>query len=171
MTEMVAAEAASSDRDYFDRLAVLSERQGPTVFSLRSRIVKQGRLDMPVAATGLLNIVLKVYGSGGENAVHAHTNEDHAFIVLQGSATFYGADDQVIGTVGQYQGILLPRGTFYRFTAGTAEPLVLLRVAATVPGEGAHGDRRVGTDGDYLDSFSEANKEVEVIYSEGEYFG
>ena len=34
--------------------------------------------------------LIKVYASGGENTLHAHNNEDHMFVILQGTAIFHG---------------------------------------------------------------------------------
>jgi len=39
-------------------------------------------------------VVLKTYAADGENGLHAHPNEDHTFVVLQGEATFYGPNDE-----------------------------------------------------------------------------
>ena len=46
-------------------------------FNLQSPLLSQGRLDNIVAATPLLSVVVKVYASGGENAMHMHATEDH----------------------------------------------------------------------------------------------
>ena len=43
-----------------------------------------------LAATRNMTVVLKTYAAGGENGLHAHTNEDHVFLILEGGATFYG---------------------------------------------------------------------------------
>src|SRR4051812_27595996 len=56
----------------------------PQVFTVTTPILKEGRTDYALAVTDRLQIVVKCYASGGENYLHAHTEEDHAFVVLQG---------------------------------------------------------------------------------------
>jgi mannose-6-phosphate isomerase-like protein (cupin superfamily) len=70
----------------------------------------------------------KIYSSGGENALHSHDIEDHVFFVLQGEATFhFGDGSQAIAR--PFEGVLIPRGTLYRFHANEhADNLVLFRV-------------------------------------------
>ena len=53
-------------------------------FNLDSPLLAQGRFDNKIARTDLLTMIVKVYASGGENALHMHPYEDHSFIVLQG---------------------------------------------------------------------------------------
>ena len=57
-------------------------------------MLAQGRTDTVLAATEDLSVRLKVYSSGGENELHAHPTEDHVFVILQGSARFYGPDEK-----------------------------------------------------------------------------
>ena len=56
----------------------------PTFFKLEAQLPKQGRTDTPLAASDKMWVVLKTYAADGENGLHAHPNEDHTFIVLQG---------------------------------------------------------------------------------------
>jgi Cupin domain len=69
----------------------------------------------------------KVYSTGGENALHSHDIEDHCFLVLQGEATFDFGDGSSM-VVRPFEGVVLPRGTVYRFTANPVGNLVLFRV-------------------------------------------
>jgi len=69
--------------------------------------------------------------SGGENALHSHGGEDHAFIVLQGKATFTFGDGRT-SVVGQYEGVMIPKNGLYKFVADEAENLVMLRVGGGV---------------------------------------
>ncbi len=71
----------------------------------------------------------KVYAAGGENGLHAHPAEDHAFLILAGEATFTDADGAET-VVGPHDGMLIPRGTEYRFESSGKENLVMLRVGA-----------------------------------------
>ncbi|HWG05950.1 MAG TPA: cupin domain-containing protein [Beijerinckiaceae bacterium] len=103
---------------------------GATKFSMRGLpLLSQGASFDAVATAENLWLSVKVYSSGGENALHVHTVEDHAFVVLQGRATFYFGDDS-IREVLQYEGVMLPKGTSYRFQASEEENLVLLRIGA-----------------------------------------
>ena len=47
--------------------------------------------------------------------------------MVQGSATFYLGDGSTV-KVGRFDGILLPKGTMYRFHSDEGENLVMLRV-------------------------------------------
>ena len=93
----------------------------PSFFRLEAQLPKQGRTDTPVAASDKMWVVLKTYAADGENGLHAHPNEDHTFIVLQGEATFYGPNDET-RTIGKNEGVLLPHGTFYWLGSGSNGP-------------------------------------------------
>jgi mannose-6-phosphate isomerase-like protein (cupin superfamily) len=90
--------------------------QKPQTFRMQVRLPKKGRGSALLAATDRMWVNLKTYAEGGENTLHAHTNEDHTFIVLQGRATFYGPEGESV-TFSRNQGILLPRGCRYYFHA------------------------------------------------------
>jgi hypothetical protein len=49
------------------------------------------------------------------------------FVVLQGRATFYFGDGSSCEAL-PFEGVMLPKGTLYRFEAGEEENLVLLRI-------------------------------------------
>lgn len=99
-----------------------------TKFSMRGLpLLVQGASFDPVATADNLWLSVKVYASGGENALHYHSVEDHAFVVLQGRATFTFGDGSSCEAI-QFEGVMLPKGTPYRFEAGEEENLVLLRI-------------------------------------------
>jgi mannose-6-phosphate isomerase-like protein (cupin superfamily) len=103
---------------------------GAAKFSMRGMpLLSQGASFDAVATAENLWLAIKVYSSGGENALHAHTVEDHAFVVLQGKATFFFKDGHSCEAK-QYEGVMIPKGTLYRFQADEAENLVLLRIGA-----------------------------------------
>ena len=156
------AEPVKNMQEYVGRLQALAKETEPTVFGLSTRLPTQGRADMPVAGTPNMSVVLKAYASGGENEVHAHPNEDHIFIVMQGSAHFYN-HKRDIGTVHKHQGVMIPRGAYYMFEAGVEEPLVMLRVGA-VTEKGRDPNDRLAVDGSYMDGFSKENKEVAMLF-------
>jgi mannose-6-phosphate isomerase-like protein (cupin superfamily) len=105
-------------------------KSGATKFSMRGLpLLSQGASFDAVATADNLWLSVKVYSSGGENALHVHTVEDHAFVVLQGHATFYFGDGTSCEAM-QYEGVMLPKGVSYRFNASEEENLVLLRIGA-----------------------------------------
>jgi mannose-6-phosphate isomerase-like protein (cupin superfamily) len=110
------------------------------VFSLKTPLVEKGMINNVVAETDLMWAWVKVYAEGGENYLHQHTVEDHMFVILDGQATFHdqAGKDTVLG---KWQGILLPRGTYYSFTSTGDGPLVMLRVGATTSTKGYYDDR------------------------------
>ena len=139
----------------------------PQIYRLRTPLMKQGRNDYVLSQTDHLQVRIKCYAEGGENGLHAHTIEDHSFVVLQGQARFHGPDGE-IATLGRHEAIMLPRGCYYRFESCGDEPLVLLRVGAKT------GDRaeyaRIMPDGRPIPGDSEENKQVPPIKLEGAYF-
>jgi mannose-6-phosphate isomerase-like protein (cupin superfamily) len=136
----------------------------PSFFRLEAQLPKQGRTDTPLAASDRMWVVLKTYAADGENGLHAHPNEDHTFIVLQGEATFYGPNGET-RTIGKNEGVLLPHGTFYWFKATSDEPLVMARIgAAAFDGVDRHG--RINPDGSEMRGDSLENKQVELIISD-----
>jgi mannose-6-phosphate isomerase-like protein (cupin superfamily) len=136
----------------------------PSFFRLEAQLPKQGRTDTPVAASDKMWVVLKTYAADGENGLHAHPNEDHTFIVLQGQATFYGPHDET-RSIGKNEGVLLPHGTFYWFKAASDEPLVMVRIGAAAFDD---VDRRgrINPDGSEMRGDSVENKQVELIMSD-----
>jgi mannose-6-phosphate isomerase-like protein (cupin superfamily) len=101
---------------------------GATKYSMRGLPqLSQGASFDALATAENLWLSVKVYSSGGENALHVHTVEDHSFVVLQGRATFYFGDGSTCEAL-QYEGVMIPKGTAYRFQASEEENLVLLRI-------------------------------------------
>jgi mannose-6-phosphate isomerase-like protein (cupin superfamily) len=121
------------EADVLDRVGPTANtigKSGATKFSMRGLpILTQGASFDPVATAENLWLSVKVYSSGGENALHTHTVEDHSFIVLQGHATFYFGDGSTCEAI-QYEGVMIPKGVSYRFQASEEENLVLLRIGA-----------------------------------------
>ena len=135
------------------------------VFTLKSQLLSEGRTDRVLAQTELLKLRLKVYAEGGENGLHAHHDEDHSFVVLDGQATFYDKDGKET-IVNQYEGIMLPRGTLYRFESSGDRNLILIRVGA---GRRADGNYRLGPNGVPLTR--EENRHIDGVPIPGKFFG
>jgi mannose-6-phosphate isomerase-like protein (cupin superfamily) len=146
---------------------------------------------LPVLSDGVITALLgsadnlwvhaKIYSAGGENALHEHPQEDHAFFVLQGVATFVDATEQET-ELRQYEGIMIPKGTLYRFQSGAEENLVMLRIGGAQRGEGdvvpasefpAPMITRLGTDGlpQAGDSRENGTASRPVVEVPGQYFG
>ena len=161
---------AVTAQDIFDHQVAATETSKPTLFSMKAQILEQGRTDTVLAATEDLSVRLKVYASGGENELHSHPTEDHVFVVLQGSAKFFGPDGET-QDVSANEGFMMPRGLFYRFYAtSTDECLVMLRIGTPNFQKQAKDDR-LGTDGLPLVGDSIANRQVPAIFKRGEFFG
>lgn len=99
------------------------------VFSMRNLPLLEGGATMELLGLApALWAHSKVYSSGGENALHSHDIEDHVFLILQGQASFYFGDGST-SSVRAFEGVMVPRGTQYRFQADeTHGNLVMFRV-------------------------------------------
>src|SRR5437763_4674426 len=137
------------------------------IFTLRTQLLDQGRTDKEVARTDNMWARIKVYGSGGENALHCHPREDHMFVVMEGSARFYDAEGGH-RDLGRHEGIMLPAMVYYWFEATSQEPLVMMRIGSRT-GAGSAGGR-LNIKGEPMAGNSEANKTVPVIYRDGAFF-
>lgn len=163
------APPALSSAEIYSRQREIADNVKPTTFTLAAQLLDQGRTDTPLAVTDDLTVRLKVYASGGENELHAHPQEDHVFVLLQGSARFYGPDEESV-ELGAYEGIMLPKGTLYRFYATSKEPLVILRVGT--PDRSKQSEpSRVNRHGAPMEGDSRENKKVPVVFREGAFFG
>ena len=122
----------------------MSDEPKAVPFTLRTQQISKGKFDGLLARGDLLEIRLKIYAEGGENTLHAHHDHDHSFIVLDGQATFYDADD-IPTVVNRYEGILLPKGTKYRFCCSSGStPVVLLRIGGGERTDNGQFQRSVG---------------------------
>jgi mannose-6-phosphate isomerase-like protein (cupin superfamily) len=138
----------------------------PQVYTVRTPLLRQGRLDTVLAKTDTMQVRVKCYAAGGENALHTHPGEDHTFVVLAGQARFWGKDGEV-ATLGRNQGIMLPANCFYWFESCADEPLVLLRIGAKTTPE---KQERMGPNGRPLPGNSLENKTEPVILMENAFY-
>src|SRR6266508_2033974 len=111
-------------------------------FSLKMELLSDGKSEALLAGAEALEVRIKVYAAGGENQLHAHMDHDHTFVILQGQATFHDKGGNAT-VVNRNEGIMLPRGTYYRFYNSGDDNLVLLRAAGGVKVEGGYA-RAVG---------------------------
>ena len=148
---------------------VLDDPKPATTFKLHAQLLDQGRTMDWLARTDVLAAHIKVYAEGGENTVHAHTKEDHLFVILDGEATFHLGHEDRVRVLGKYEGVIIPAHSYYWFVSSGKENLVLLRVGAKL--EPSHEfDDRVDVDGLPFPGDSLENKEQPVIKRENEYF-
>ncbi|HTN69606.1 MAG TPA: cupin domain-containing protein [Methylomirabilota bacterium] len=149
-----SATAARIDKD---------EKPQTKLFSLRTPYMKQGRITQLVAETENMWIHTKINYEGGENEIHTHLDEDHSFIVLEGQMSVFDEKGNEL-KVGKYQGVMIPRGAYYRYLNTGPENLVVIRVGAGIKGKKQGGeDMRVRPDGRPLIASSEENKTVPPI--------
>jgi len=149
-----SASAARIDKD---------EKPQTKLFSLRTPYMKQGRITQLVAETENMWIHTKINYEGGENEIHTHLDEDHSFIVLEGQMSVFDEKGNEL-KVGKYQGVMIPRGAYYRYLNTGPENLVVIRVGAGIKGKKQGGeDMRVRPDGKPLIASSEENKTVPPI--------
>ncbi len=107
-----------------------SENVAPQIISLRTQLVSEGHTRDLLAETDISTFRIHCYGpKGGENGLHAHTDEDHIFVVLQGEAQFFDLNGP-LPVLRKHQALSLPKGCFYSFSNEGTEPLVMLRFGA-----------------------------------------
>jgi mannose-6-phosphate isomerase-like protein (cupin superfamily) len=100
-----------------------------TTFRIKTPCLTGGRSHTPLARTETAVVGLNYYAPGRKNTLHTHPGEDHAFVVLDGEATFYdkGGNATVLK---KGEGIMLPEGWYYWFQSTGEQPLALLRFTA-----------------------------------------
>jgi len=108
----------------------------PEIVTLRTQLVSSGHTKDLLAAANGVTFHMHCYGpKGGENGLHAHMEEDHIFVVLQGEASFSGLNG-ALPVLHKNQALVLPKGCFYSFSNESDEPLVMIRFGASAkPGE------------------------------------
>jgi mannose-6-phosphate isomerase-like protein (cupin superfamily) len=132
-------------------------------FSLKTPYMKQGRITQLVAETENMWLHTKINYEGGENEIHTHLDEDHAFIVLEGQMSVFDEKGNEL-KVEKYQGVMLPKGAYYRYLNTGKENLVVLRIGASIKGKPQGGvEMRVRPDGKPLLADSAENKTVPPI--------
>ena len=132
-------------------------------FSLKTPYMKQGRVTQLVAETTNMWIHTKINAEGGENEIHKHLDEDHAFIVLEGQMSVFDENGGEI-EVKQYQGVMIPKGAYYRYLNTGEGNLVVIRVGAGMKGQQQGGqEMRLGADGKPLVSGTPQNRNLPPI--------
>lgn len=146
------------------------EKPHAKVFSLKTPYMKQGRITQLVAETENMWIHTKINAEGGENEIHTHLDEDHSFIVLEGQMSVFDEKGNEM-EVKPYQGVLIPKGAYYRYLNTGEGNLVVLRIGAGIKGQPQGGEEmRVRPDGRPLPAYSAENKTVPPIEMPGKFF-
>jgi mannose-6-phosphate isomerase-like protein (cupin superfamily) len=146
------------------------EKPRAYTFSLKTPYMKQGRVTQLVAETATMWIHTKINAEGGENEIHSHLDEDHSFIVLEGQMSVFDEKGNEL-KVGKYQGVMIPKGAYYRYLNTGDENLVVIRVGAGMKGQAQGGEEmRVRPDGKPLLAGSVENKTLPPIEMPGRFF-
>jgi mannose-6-phosphate isomerase-like protein (cupin superfamily) len=138
-----------------------TEKPQSQKFSLKTPYMKQGRITQLVAETENMRIHTKINYEGGENEIHTHLDEDHSFIVLEGQMSVFDEKGNEL-KIDKHQGVLIPKGAYYRYLNTGKENLVVIRVGAGIKAQGGEA-MRVRPDGKPLIASSEENKTVPPI--------
>lgn len=146
------------------------EKPRAYVYSLKTPYMKQGRVTQLVAETENMWIHTKINAEGGENEIHCHLDEDHSFVVLEGQMSVFDEKGNEM-SVKQYQGVMIPKGAYYRYLNTGSGNLVVLRIGAGIKGQPQAGEEmRVRPDGRPLPSGSIENKTLPPIEMPGKFF-
>lgn len=146
------------------------EKPRAYVYSLKTPYMKQGRVTQLVAETENMWIHTKINAEGGENEIHCHLDEDHSFVVLEGQMSVFDEKGNEM-SVKQYQGVMIPKGAYYRYLNTGSGNLVVLRIGAGIKGQPQGGEEmRVRPDGRPLPSGAIENKTLPPIEMPGKFF-
>lgn len=142
----------------------------PSRFRLRAQLLDAGSESRILAETDSLQMKIRVYAAHeGENAMHAHHNQDHSFVVLQGQARFYGPRGEA-WELGRNEGIMLPEGAYYCFENSGDDPLVVMRIATMMSDKG-DPEKRLGVHEQQIDAHTTENRRPEkIVYRDGEFY-
>jgi mannose-6-phosphate isomerase-like protein (cupin superfamily) len=138
------------------------------VVQLRTQLVSEGHTRHLLAETDLMTLRIHCYAPGiGENALHAHTKEDHIFLVLDGTAQFNtGRDGATILNAGKHQAVVLPAGCYYQFRNSGEAPLVMVRIGAGPD----KSDMRLNPDGSPIPGRTHEQGAAKPVLIEGAFF-
>lgn len=145
----------------------MEEKQAEVV-QLKTQLVKEGHTRQMLGETDLMTLRIHCYAPGiGENALHAHTKEDHIFLVLQGTAQFNtGRDGKGLLDAGKHQAVILPAGCYYQFRNSGTEPLVMARIGAGSD----KADQRLNPDGTAIPGRAHEQGAAKPVLIEGAFF-
>ena len=145
----------------------MQEKQAQVV-QLKTQLVSEGHTRHMLAETDLMTLRIHCYAPGiGENALHAHTKEDHIFVVLQGTAQFNtGRDGKTIVNAIKNHAVILPAGSYYQFCNSGKEPLVMARIGAGSD----KADQRLNPDGTEIPGRAQEHGAAKPVTIDGAFF-
>jgi mannose-6-phosphate isomerase-like protein (cupin superfamily) len=139
----------------------------PEILSLRTQLVSEGHTKRLLAETDMMTLHVHCYGpKGGENGLHAHVEEDHVFVCLQGEAQFHGVDGP-LPPLKKHQALFLPRGCFYSFSNEGELPLIMIRFGA---GQKGYASARLDPDGKPIPGRAKQSGAAKPVLIEGAFF-
>jgi mannose-6-phosphate isomerase-like protein (cupin superfamily) len=143
------------------------EKQAQMV-QLKTQLVRQGHTRFMLAETDLMTLRIHCYAPGiGENALHAHTKEDHIFLVLEGTAQFNtGRDGKTVVTASKNHAVVLPAGCYYQFCNSGQTPLVMARIGAGSD----KADQRLNPDGTAIPGRTHEQGAAKPVLIEGAFY-
>ncbi len=141
-----------------------------STFSIKGPYLSKGRVNIDLARTDLLWLSLKVNAEGGETAIHTHVHEDHSFIVLEGQVSFFD-ENETETVVHEYEGIMLPKGAYYRYLNTGDRNLFLLRIGARDHSVDVSEETRRKPDGTPIPAYTAENHHVDGVEIPGKFFG
>ena len=138
------------------------------VVQLKTQLVKEGHTRDLLAETDLMTLRIHCYAPGiGENMLHAHTKEDHIFLVLEGTAQFNtGRDGKTVLNAGKNNAVVLPAGCYYQFCNSADTPLVMARIGAGSD----KVDQRLNPDGSAIPGRAHEQGAAKPVLIEGAFF-
>ncbi len=138
------------------------------ILDLKIQLVSEGHHKHVLAKTDMSSFNVHAYApKGGENGMHAHMEEDHIFLVLQGEAQFRTPKGPV-PVIGKHQALFLPKGAYYCFSNEGTENLILARFGATPPG--LRNGRRLDPKGDFIPGRAAEKDAIKPKLIEGKFF-
>lgn len=144
------------------------EENKAQIVQLKTQLVSEGHTRHMLAETDLMTLRIHCYAPGiGENALHAHTKEDHIFLILQGTAQFMtGRDGKTVLNAGKNHAVVLPAGSYYQFCNSGQDPLVMARIGAGSD----KADQRLNPDGTAIPGRAHEQGAAKPVLVEGAFF-
>ncbi len=138
-TDTIELRGAEKKEAFFRKV---EEKFTPFTFD-RPDIPEGRRAHVRLAKGSLVRGTVQVLptGGGGDTNLHCHPDADGFWFVIKGRVEFYNTRDEILGSFGPGEGILVPRYARYRFNQVGDEELHLLQVVASA-NDGSK--RRVG---------------------------
>jgi mannose-6-phosphate isomerase-like protein (cupin superfamily) len=139
-THTIDLRGAAKKEAFFRKV---EEKFQPFSFNRPDDIPEGRRAHVRLAKGSLVRGTVQVLskGGGGDTNLHCHPDADGFWFVVKGRVEFYNVRDELLGSFGPGEGILVPRYARYRFNQVGDEELHLLQVVASA-NDGSK--RRVG---------------------------